>query len=131
MEEKKIKKVIVVFEDEAPFIYEVMGTDCDCDAAKTIHLALRSAQIEKGFTGIVLAYSTPTSIGNGACGDTQDCLDTIVQALVDLCFSSGNPAVALDIIEKSTKKLFAQKLLSKACDITVIDLSSKREPSQK
>lgn len=132
MEEKKIKKIICVFEDETPFVYEV-STNCDRGAAEIIRRALKSAQIDekKGFTGIVLASTTHTSISNGASGNTHDCLDAIAMALVDLCCSSGNPVAAVDIIEKSTKKLFAEKLLSQACNITVIDLSSKGEPSQK
>ncbi|MCC8184983.1 hypothetical protein [Cloacibacillus porcorum] len=147
MEDKKIKKVIVVFEDEAPFIYEAKDED-DRKAAKLIYSALQDAARDGSFSAFVLAYKTLCSKGgNGAYGNTDDCFQMMSYTLSDMCFkASSAPSAAMDSIVTVAKKLLLGEMLEEAIKklekvksasekkelfVRVLKLLAEEEPSQK
>jgi len=89
MEEKKIKKVIVVFEDEEPFLYEAKDED-DRKSAMLIYSALQDAVRDGGLSAFFLAYKTRRSMGsNGAYGNANDCFQLMSCTLSDICFKAS------------------------------------------
>lgn len=147
MEEKKIKKVIVVFEDEAPLLYEAKDED-DRKAAMLIYSALQCAARDGGFSALVLAHKTRRSMeSNGAYGNTDDCFQMMSCTLSDMCFkASSAPSAAMDSIVTVAKKLLLVEMLEEAIKkfgkvksasekkelfVRVLKLLAEEEPSQK
>lgn len=147
MEEKKIKKVIVVFEDEAPFLYEAKDED-DRKSAMPIYSALQCAARDGGFSALVLAHKTRRSMGsNGAYGNTDDCFQLMSSTLSDICIKASRaPSAAMNRIVTVAKKLLLGEMLEEAIKklgkvksaseekevfIHVLKLLAEEEPSQR
>lgn len=147
MEEKKIKKIICVFEEnEAPFVYEVRNAeDGDRNAAKIIHSSLRMADKNpEGFDCCVMMSAAGEGNDISFYGKCSNCLALMADTLSDIYVTKESPSESAAIradFEKVTRSLtrlkMLQKFIGKSSLVGCVEISgihdflTKEEPSQK
>ena len=112
MAEKKVKKIICVFEEEAPFIYEVRKDNPhDVAATQSIYEMLQAANAAPdGFDNFVMACKAGDNLNNCIIGTCYNCLILMADALTDLFVDSRFDGQNLKTgFEAITEKLLQKK----------------------
>ncbi len=90
MEDKEIRKIICVFENDIPFIYTVRKDNSrDVAATQSIYEMLQAANAAPdGFDNFVAACDAGDNINNSIVGTCGNCLPLIADVLTDLFVDS-------------------------------------------
>ncbi|MCQ4763254.1 hypothetical protein [Cloacibacillus evryensis] len=112
MEEKKIKKIICVFEKEEPFVYTVRsGNPKNVAVTQSIYAMLQTANAAPdGFDNFVVACEAGDTLNSSIIGTCGNCLALMADALTDLFVDSRFDGQDLKIcFETMTEQLLKQK----------------------
>ena len=90
MEDKEIRKIICVFENDIPFIYTVRKDNSrDVAATQSIYKMLQAVNAAPdGFDNFVAAYDTGDNINSSIIGTCGNCLALIADVLTELFVDS-------------------------------------------